>query len=509
MKTFLTALICILAITVLTSLAASAQNSLPTPLVPLYRLVNETNDANLLTTNQAERDTLTSQGWTVAGTVGYVCLNNSTPGLKPLYRLKNPATTGVGARDRVYTAVVTERDAFLNKGYRSEGTACYVFPPNTPGFYKPLYRAVNKTTGQHLYTGGQIEYGGLSYGWDGEGPIASIYSSSSTALPIRSASKVTQFARDFCQDIGIPVTAAGVATYPVPYEDDAESEFDKDTPQLSLSPRWQIKFGEQATVEVVDATGVVCDYNNDDYDQRQRPYQAAGPFISKNDAIHRADVAIGATSQIDGMGATRAELHVDNSPHPNVGDASWQVTCNRQLNGISYHDDAASAIMDAETGEMEIFSLSYFTLPPLDTTISITSRQAEAIAVSQLLTSGIQQASLTSLKTEIVTPDAFWRNGDESFGHGIGRVAWIYAFAEPNERMGEVWVDAQNGSVIGGDEYGMRGGAGKKPSAVKSKLKKTSKPHLDLKPHSSTHISPKLSVKKYGKKRRLQPGVHQ
>ncbi len=502
MKNFLTALICILAITWLTSLAASAPNSLSSPLVPLYRLVNETSDACLLTINLVERDRLVSHGWRTVGTVGYVYPRDSAAGLKPLYCLHNPATTGVGAGDRVYTAAVTERDAFLNKGYHSEGTACYVFPPNTPGFYKPLYRAVNAATGQHSYTGGQIEYEGLFDGWRGEGSIASLYPSSLTALPTRSASQATQIAERFCQDIGSPVTAAGIAKYPVPYEDDAESEFDTDTPQLSLSPRWQIKFGEQATVEVVDATGVVSDYSNDGYSLRQMPYQPAGPFISKKDAIQRANAVIAATSQDDATGTIRAELHVNNSPHPNVGDASWQVIRNRQLNGISYHDDAASAIMDAETGEMEVFGLSYYTLPPRDTTIVISRTKAQVIARNQLAASGIQEASMNSLKTEIVTPNSFWQNGGESFGHGTGRVAWIYAFAEPGERMGEVWVDAQNGAVIGGSEYGMRGGAEQKLSAVKSKLKKTPKPH------QAVRTSPKPSVKKYGKKTRSIKGLH-
>lgn len=440
-------------------------------LVPLRRLSNITQDNNLLTANQAEYDQLLTQGWDDAGIVGYVYPNKIAPGVTPLYRLYNPTTTGIGIGDRVYTASPAERDTYLSKGYTLEGITCYVFPTKNPVICKSLYRTVNTATGRHHYTGGQIEYGGLSYGWQGEGAIAYIYATPYTALPNMSAAQVVQIAAKFCQSINLPVTAAGIAQFPVPQED-GENPIGL-LPERLWMARWQVKFGAEATVEVVDGSGMVATFNNDAYFLRTKPQQPVGPLLSQATATQYATAAVVASAQSDTLGSPQGHLTQYNPPHPNVGDCLWQINWDRQLNGINYHSDSVMTVVDAESGEIESFSLTYFTPPPVSTSVTISKAQAQTTAQGQLVSAGIQNATLYSIMTEIVQPNLFWQNGNDDSVPGAGKVAWVYGFTEPTNREGEVWVDAQTGVVIGGFEFGYRGGKTTVVPAHKVLLKKT------------------------------------
>jgi uncharacterized repeat protein (TIGR01451 family) len=142
------------------------------PLLPFFRL-DGPDGLYLLTADEAERDLLTTQGWTERGPVGAVFTGpNAVPDLVPLYRLYS-AQSG----DHLYTVDEAERGARIEGGYTFEGVAGFVF--TEPGQKRtPLYRAYNTLTGQRLYTGDEAEYNALGEEWEREGVAAYLVSNS-------------------------------------------------------------------------------------------------------------------------------------------------------------------------------------------------------------------------------------------------------------------------------------------------------------------------------------------
>ena len=110
----------------------------PPGTIPFYRLLEPSNGNNFYTTDTAERDRATAEGYHL---IGIACFVPSTPsaGTTPLYRLFNPDNG-----DHFYTTSATERDAAVASGYTSEGTACSVYGWAVAGSV-PLFR-LNKVT---------------------------------------------------------------------------------------------------------------------------------------------------------------------------------------------------------------------------------------------------------------------------------------------------------------------------------------------------------------------------
>ncbi|MES4792335.1 MAG: hypothetical protein C4321_04530 [Chloroflexota bacterium] len=68
-----------------------------------------------------------------------------------------------------------------------------------------------------------------------------------SAAPRLTGADATKVAADFCQRIGAPVTAPAEVIPP-----------DQNSSELKhWQSRWRVKFGDQALVEVVDASGIV------------------------------------------------------------------------------------------------------------------------------------------------------------------------------------------------------------------------------------------------------------
>jgi hypothetical protein len=121
----------------------------PPGAIALYRLLNRTTGDHFYTASAAERDAaVANAGYSGEGLACYVYGDAaSAPGTIPLYRLLN-RTTG----DHFYTASAAERDAAVAQhGYTDEGTACAVFAAQAAGTV-PLYRLANARTGDHFYT---------------------------------------------------------------------------------------------------------------------------------------------------------------------------------------------------------------------------------------------------------------------------------------------------------------------------------------------------------------------
>lgn len=102
------------------------------------------------TPSAEERDRAASRGYKVEGTCCFVSAT-AKPGMIPLYRLFN-ARSG----NHFYSASDSERDLAVQAGYKYEGICCYVFAPPPPSARPtasiPLYRLFDPRSGKHFYT---------------------------------------------------------------------------------------------------------------------------------------------------------------------------------------------------------------------------------------------------------------------------------------------------------------------------------------------------------------------
>jgi len=170
--------------------------------VALYRLFSPNSGDHFYTTSAAERDNaIASFGYQSEGTACYVFdsqqsgtvafyrLVKMQPVRIALYRLLNP-----NSGDHFYTTSAAERDnAVSSFGYRSEGTACYVYNAQI-STTRALYRLLNPNSGDHFYTTSEPERDNAvsSFGYYYEGIACYIFDSQqSGTVPLYRLLKTT------------------------------------------------------------------------------------------------------------------------------------------------------------------------------------------------------------------------------------------------------------------------------------------------------------------------------
>ena len=120
---------------------------------PVYRLYNDNAGDHHYTMNSTERTNLKNAGWNDEG-VAFYALSVKIDGAEPVYREYNPNATS-GSHN--YTMSETEHKDLIAKGWKDEGISWYAAPftSTDDDIIKaggPLFRAYNKTTGEHYYS---------------------------------------------------------------------------------------------------------------------------------------------------------------------------------------------------------------------------------------------------------------------------------------------------------------------------------------------------------------------
>ena len=262
-----------------------------------------------------------------------------------------------------------------------------------------------------------------------------------TDPPKLTAAQAIARARDFCRQIGQPVTVAGTAQFPVP-----EGRY---VAKVHWQERWLVVFPVktgQVEVNVVDATGVISEYDKETLFHNNSP---AGPDIPEADAIQIATAAVKATGHSE-------ELKFDNISRQQF---SYLVSWKRMGHGVVYRDEHATVGLNPVTGEVTGLSLVFPSPPSTKSVGALTRKQADAIAQNLLATTGLQDAVLDSVETKMVQPNTFWQAGGSVDPlPGEAQAVWAYRFKGTDTRFYEVWVDTQTGAVLGGESIGRKGG---------------------------------------------------
>lgn len=266
------------------------------------------------------------------------------------------------------------------------------------------------------------------------------------ADPTLTPPQAIQIASTFCQTIGSPVTDPGIAVFPAPSSASG-------LPDSYYLPRWQVKFGHKAIVEVVDATSLVSRYYNYDLShQAMLNNGAPATPISQDAATTQANTIMQAGTGASELGTPQAQEVQLTNPPTSAGDL-WMITYPRQLNNIPYRQQGASVVVQAETGAVQGYSVNFTTPIPAAANLIVTHDAAIATAQGQLNTSNIQGTTLAAALQEVVQPNTFWQQGGSPLPQPETptRVAWACSFVNATQDgVYEVWVDSETGQVIGG-----------------------------------------------------------
>ncbi len=294
--------------------------------------------------------------------------------------------------------------------------------------------------------------------------IALVLSSPSVkADPALTKERVIQIAIGFCQAIGTPVNGVPNIQFPAPIDPFPDWNY--------WQPRWRLTFPGQAEVEVVDASGIVSEYDNTAAYAPGHGDAPAGPAISEASAIALAAGVIQAAGIANDVGDPAARSSQLGTP-PTARGHTYFVRHSRMFQGIDCKDQFANVDMEAETGIILGYAIHFnFDLPTV-VTVNITADQASQISLA-VIRAGIAQGIATPEKIGlvaqppikgIVQPNGLWSTVDATPLPTGSRVAWTTWITDGPVRFGieafQIFVDTETGHVIGGDtvEYAVHKG---------------------------------------------------
>jgi hypothetical protein len=146
--------------------------------VPLYRAYNNSAKDHLYTTAKSEMDVIVRKnGYKDEGVACYVH-SNQVNGTVPLYRIYNSSL-----KDHFYTIDKSEMNTAIRKnGYKDEGIACYVYPNQVretiPSGTIPFFRAYSLSANNHFYTtdNSEMDVAVKNRGYKDEGTACYVHS---------------------------------------------------------------------------------------------------------------------------------------------------------------------------------------------------------------------------------------------------------------------------------------------------------------------------------------------
>ena len=270
-----------------------------------------------------------------------------------------------------------------------------------------------------------------------------VFVSCSQAAPTLRPKQAVTVATAFCNHVGIRPKGSFQVFFPPPIKGYSQNEY--------WQPRWLVHYSGVADVEVVDASNVVDYFDNHAFfaalkDSRPASKNLLTEVRAKKIALAALNAA-GVTSNIIYAGAHIAGIG------SHFGDAIWYVRWLRSWKGVPFLDQVATVSVSADDGTVLGLSLLYPTPPPVSTKVIVLRSSAEAKARSVAQNSGIGKASLIGVRTEIVRPNLLWsKKHDFNPIHGPARTALVYALRK-GDLEADVWIDALNGNVIGGEAF--------------------------------------------------------
>ncbi len=259
-------------------------------------------------------------------------------------------------------------------------------------------------------------------------------------------------AADISEQQALAAAAEVAAALDIPFGEGASATL---KPGGFMPPEWEVRFHSFSSVRVEAKTGRVIGIV--DHSALQESYSSADqPAIAEEEAVAIADNALSAMGHPNSLVFKDATLKapIDDIP-------AWICKWDETWQGIPYYrggPQGASAWVTAATGKVVSAAL----YPPLPAPASAEVRLSEAEAIA--IASDLAQDQLpplaqpeTTAQLRIVQPNHQWSKSGmvEVRYDDPSCVAWVVQLTEVGEggrvgRAAEFWVDAADGSIVGG-----------------------------------------------------------
>lgn len=216
--------------------------------------------------------------------------------------------------------------------------------------------------------------------------------------------------------------------------------------------RWELDFRGLRRMAVAADSGCVLWLLNTTTSDSAAAEPATEP-IPKAQAVEIARKVVAAMGPADNLVLQSAELH-----EPTETSREWVVKWSRMWRGIPYHGPGAAVGLEAATGTL--VSAGYYVPPPppASAEVAVSEERAREVALGALRAAGKDSGFVSpeiAAKLMIVEPNGDFANPKPVGWKDPTRVAWVVTVTQKAKEgfiMGrvEIWVDAADGSVLGG-----------------------------------------------------------
>jgi len=260
--------------------------------------------------------------------------------------------------------------------------------------------------------------------------VISTPAGNANAGEITTADQATKRALTFFRDVGWVVSADD----PPKTEFPANERFDN---------AWQVKIGRLEAY--VDAGNGTVPYASGAGGYGRKPQRVLA--ITASDAMNLAEKYLSAA------GISLGEFGITRSAYEEEAD-KWTISLHRCYKGYRFHSDFMVMHLLPKDGELDGFGFRFESELPILPDNKLDKDQAYGKAGEYMAQMVAPLGNLQDAELQIVQPDRKW----EYIEAGVrppkskkSRLAWVMRFDAP-WAITEVWVDAENGDVLGGAE---------------------------------------------------------
>ncbi len=183
------------------------------------------------------------------------------------------------------------------------------------------------------------------------------------------------------------------------------------------------------------------------------------PYDGKVVGISNKDFAIGQHAITDASEAEKVAKKLYNqlkAPSDyqlisvtNEDSDYWSALWEKEVvPGVLSGYESVKIVFSSDNGRLRLYH--WFNKAPNSTQVTLTQEQAINIASSTVGPRGFKD--IVEAKLNVIQPNYYWTEGGPYSKADYTTLAWTVKFSNGQNKNALVWVDAQDGSILGGDQ---------------------------------------------------------
>lgn len=137
-----------------------------------------------------------------------------------------------------------------------------------------------------------------------------------------------------------------------------------------------------------------------------------------------------------------------------AGLTLWELKWPRKKSAYEFRNDATTLNIDAIEGQILAYNDNNPSADPDSLDVSVKETAAKSRAAETATEKGFA-LDVTSGKLMIVNPNYRWTASFVEMPSTESRLSWVFSFQKQTDigtGIGEIWIDASNGRLLGGEE---------------------------------------------------------